>query len=74
MELSKKEYDLLLFLFKNQEVVLSREKNLDKVWGIAYHPGDRSVDMYISKLREKLKSISKSIKTVNGVGYKLRVL
>lgn len=74
VELSKKEYDLLLFLFKNQEVVLSREKILDKVWNTIYHDGDRSVDIYIYKLREKIKSISKCIKTVKGVGYKIRVI
>jgi DNA-binding response OmpR family regulator len=74
VELSKKEYDLLLLLLKNQEIVFSREKILDKVWNIAYHKGDRSVDAYISKLREKIKSISKCIETVKGVGYKLREL
>jgi len=71
IELSKKEYDLLYLLFKNQGIVLSREKILDKVWNTSYYAGDRSVDIYISKLREKLKSISKNIRTVKGVGYKL---
>lgn len=71
VELSKKEYDLLYLLFKNQGIVLSREKILDKVWHTSYYAGDRSVDIYISKLREKLKSISKNIRTVKGVGYKL---
>ncbi len=71
IDLSKKEYDLLYLLFKNQGIVLSREKILDKVWNTSYYAGDRSVDIYISKLREKLKSISKNIRTVKGVGYKL---
>lgn len=71
VDLSKKEYDLLYLLFKNQGIVLSREKILDKVWNTSYYAGDRSVDIYISKLREKLKSISKNIRTVKGVGYKL---
>ncbi len=74
VELSKKEYDLLLFLLKNKGRVLSREKILDKVWDIDYHAGDRYVDAYIFKLREKMKSISKCIETVKGVGYKLRAL
>ncbi|WP_319370080.1 response regulator transcription factor [uncultured Ilyobacter sp.] len=71
IELSKKEYDLLHILFKNKGIVLSREKILDRVWQTSYYAGDRSVDIYISKLREKLKSISKNIRTVKGVGYKL---
>ena len=71
VELSKKEYDLLRLLFKNKGIVLSREKILDKVWHTSYYAGDRSVDIYISKLREKLKSVSKNIRTVKGVGYKL---
>ena len=71
IELSKKEYDLLYLLMKNQGIVLSREKILDKVWHTSYYTGDRSVDIYISKLREKLKTLSKNIKTIKGVGYKL---
>ncbi|WP_320047432.1 response regulator transcription factor [uncultured Ilyobacter sp.] len=71
VELSKKEYDLLRLLLKNKGIVLSREKILDRVWQTNYYPGDRSVDIYISKLRDKLKSISKNIRTVKGVGYKL---
>ncbi|WP_319205075.1 response regulator transcription factor [uncultured Ilyobacter sp.] len=71
VELSKKEYDLLHLLIRNKGLVLSREKILDKVWNTSYYAGDRSVDIYISKLREKIVSISKNIKTVKGVGYKL---
>ncbi len=71
IELSKKEYDLLYLLIRNKGMALSREKILDKVWQTNYYSGDRSVDIYISKLREKLKSISKNIRTVKGVGYKL---
>lgn len=71
VELSKKEYDLLHLLFNNKGIVLSREKILDRVWQTNYYSGDRSVDIYISKLRDKLKSISKNIRTVKGVGYKL---
>jgi DNA-binding response OmpR family regulator len=44
---------------------------LDKVWQSNYYTGDRTVDMYISKIRDKVKSISKDIKTIKGVGYKL---
>lgn len=69
--MSKKEYDLLLLLIKNKGLVLTRDKILDKVWQSNYYTGDRTVDMYISKIRDKVKTISKDIKTIKGVGYKL---
>lgn len=71
IELSKKEYELLILFFNNKGVVLTREKILDYVWGTDYFLGDRSVDVYISKLREKIPILSKYIKTLKGVGYKL---
>lgn len=70
-ELSKKEFDLLLYLIENKGIVLSREKILNKVWNSNYYSGDRSVDVYIGKIREKIKSISPYIKTIKGVGYRL---
>lgn len=72
LELSKKEYDLLFFLLKNQEIALSRKVILDKIWNETYQKGDRSVDTYIFKLRKKIKSISQSIDTIKGLGYKLK--
>lgn len=71
VELSKKEYDLLLLLIQNKDLVITRERILDKVWNSNYYTGDRTVDVYISKLRDKLPSIAECIKTVKGVGYKL---
>lgn len=69
--LSKKEFDLLLYLIENKGIVLSREKILNRVWNSNYYSGDRSVDVYIGKIREKIKSISPHIKTIKGVGYRL---
>lgn len=71
VELSKKEYDLLLLLIKNRDLVITRERILDKVWNSNYYTGDRTVDVYISKLRDKIPELSGCIKTVKGVGYKL---
>lgn len=71
VELSKKEYDLLLLLIKNKDLVITRERILDKVWNSNYYTGDRTVDVYISKLRDKIPELSGCIKTVKGVGYKL---
>ena len=71
VELSKKEYDLLLLLIKNRDLVITRERILDKVWNSNYYTGDRTVDVYISKLRDKIPELPGCIKTVKGVGYKL---
>lgn len=69
--LSKKEFDLLLMLVINRGIVVSREKILDSVWETSYSVGDRTVDVYIGKLREKLGELGECIKTIKGVGYKL---
>ena len=73
IELSPKEYSLLLCLFENKGVVMSRETLLDKVWGFDYFGDTRAVDTYIKKLRKKLLTASSYIKTVTGSGYKLEV-
>lgn len=71
IEFSKKEYDLLLLLVQNKNLVITREKILDRVWNSNYYTGDRTVDVYISKLRDKLPELNECIKTIKGVGYKL---
>lgn len=71
VELSKKEFDLLLMLVINKGIVINREKILDEVWSTNYSTGDRTVDVYIGKIREKLDELGQCIKTVKGVGYKL---
>lgn len=71
VEFSKKEFDLLLMLVINKGIVISREKILDEVWSTNYSTGDRTVDVYIGKVREKLEELGQCIKTVKGVGYKL---
>lgn len=71
IELSNKEYNLLLLFLRNIGLVLTRDKVLDFVWGNDYFSGDRSVDVYVSKLRDKIPFFSKDIKTIKGVGYKL---
>ena len=71
IELSKKEFDLTVYLIENKGIVLSRDKILNKVWQSNYYSGDRSVDVYIGKLREKVKTLHPHIKTIKGVGYRL---
>lgn len=71
IELSKKEYDLLLYFVKNKGMTLTREKILNHVWESNYYSGDRTVDVYIGKLREKFVTFEECMKTLKGVGYKL---
>lgn len=73
IELTNKEYDLLLFLARNKSKVISRTTLLDKVWGFDF-PGDtRTVDIHIQRIRKKLDEEKNGsiIETVFGIGYKL---
>lgn len=74
VELTKKEYDLLTYLAENQNVVLSRDKILEKVWGYGYFGDTNAVDVYIRYLRSKIddKYNIRLIHTVRGVGYVLK--
>lgn len=71
--LSPKEFELLCYFIKNKDLVLSREKILDAVWGINYEGDLRTVDTHIKRLREKLGDRSYLIATVRGTGYKFEV-
>ncbi|GJM73603.1 DNA-binding response regulator [Paenibacillus macerans] len=70
VELTIKEFDLLVVLLKNKNIALSREQLLDKVWGIAYFGETRTVDMHIKSLRKKL-GLHDYIITVYKIGYRL---
>ncbi len=70
MPLPPKEYDLLLYLAKNNHITLNREQILKHVWGYDYFGGLRTVDTHIQSLRERLGDARDLIKTVWGVGYK----
>ena len=71
VDLTTKEFDLLLYLAENKNIVLSREKILNAVWGYEYLGEDRTVDWQIKLLRNKIGSCRDMIKTLRGVGYKL---
>ena len=71
VELTRREYDLLLCLIRNKGQVLSRDQLLDKVWGIDFEGGERAVDVRIKRLRSALGSAGKQIKTVFKVGYRM---
>lgn len=71
VDLTRREYDLLLCLIRNKGQVLSRDQLLDKVWGIDFEGGERAVDVRIKSLRSALGSAGKQIKTIFKVGYRM---
>jgi DNA-binding response OmpR family regulator len=72
VSLTSKEFRILQALLSASGRVLSREAILAKVWGEDTHVIDRTVDVHIAKLRQKIPFLVKSIETVKDVGYKLR--
>ena len=71
--LEKKQFEILLYLMENSNIVISREKLLDVIWGFDFYGNVRVVDSQIKKLRQKLKDKGYVVKTVFGVGYKFDV-
>ena len=69
VELTGKEFDLLAYLLENVGIVLSRERLLDRVWGMAYPGGTRTVDVHVAQVRRKLGRPA-LIRTMRGSGYK----
>jgi DNA-binding response OmpR family regulator len=69
VELRGKEFDLLAYLMENRGIVVSRDLLLDRVWGMEYAGGTRTVDVHIAQLRRKLGRPD-LIRTVRGSGYK----
>lgn len=70
VDMTPKEYDLLVFLATNENIALSRDKLLNKVWGYDFYGDDRTVDTHIKMLRNSIKQYRKFIVTVRGIGYK----
>ncbi|MFH6718009.1 response regulator [Staphylococcus lugdunensis] len=74
LELTPKEFELLLYLIERQGRVITREHMLNSVWNYEFAGDSRIVDVHISHLRDKLEENPKQpklIKTVRGLGYKL---
>ncbi len=68
----RKEFELLYFLASNPGKVFSREALLKTVWGLDVYVVDRTVDVHIRKIREKLGNYSDLIETLKGVGYRFK--
>lgn len=73
LELSLREYELLVYLIENENIALSRDKILNNVWNYDYYGDSRTIDSHIKKIRHKLGKKGKYIKTMRGVGYKFEV-
>ncbi len=72
VDLTKKEYDLLICLMENHSRILTREELLDRIWGYSYEGESRTLDMHIRTLRQKLGDRGGAcIKTIRGVGYRM---
>ena len=74
IDLTKKEFDLLVYLLENRNVVISREQALDAVWGFDFYGNTNVVDVYIRYLRSKIDDVFgvTVIQTVRGSGYVIR--
>lgn len=71
LHFARKEFELLYMLASQPGKVFSREKILEQIWGSDVYVGDRTVDVHIRKIREKIDP--DSIKTIKGIGYKFEL-
>lgn len=71
INLTAREYDLVIYFIKNRAMALSREKIIDVIWEENYFGSDRVVDSYIKKIRKKLPLLN--IETIYGYGYRCNI-
>jgi len=72
VELTAKEFELLLYMLENKGRVLTRDMILNHVWGYNYFGSTRTVDVHITRLRQKIPFLSEAITTIKSFGYKLK--
>ncbi len=74
VELTKTQYDLLEYLMRNRDIVLTREQILSRVWGYQYMGDSNIVDVYIRYVRKRIRETDEHrlIETIRGVGYVMR--
>lgn len=70
IDLTNKEFELLLYLVRNEDIVITRERLLEEVWGYSFSGDTRTIDVHVKSLRQKLMCAEEFIQTVRGVGYK----
>lgn len=73
VDLSVKEFELLIYFLENQKIALTREKILNHVWNYDYFGDARTIDTHVKKLRSKMGEKGNYIKTIWGMGYKFEV-
>jgi len=73
IEITPKEYDLLVYLIKNKNIAISREKLIEDVWGFDYDRNDRTIDTHVKMLRSNLGQYRNLITTVRSIGYKFEI-
>ena len=71
IKLSPKEYDLLMYLYRNKNIAVDRDKILNDVWNFSYYGDNRTVDTHIKSLRKKIGQ--DIIETIRGIGYMLKI-
>ncbi|NLL93988.1 MAG: response regulator transcription factor [Clostridiales bacterium] len=69
--LTLKEFELLVLLFENKNMVLTRDKILESIWGYNFDGETRTVDVHVRTLRQKLGECGNYINTIRGIGYKI---
>lgn len=69
--LTKKEFDMLRYLLENKGMVLTRDQLLNQIWGYDFDGENRTVDVHIRTLRQKLGDCGTYIETIRGIGYKI---
>ena len=75
LDLSFKEFELMVYFYKHKNIALSREKLIKEVWnyGGEYFGDTRIIDTHIKNLRQKLGTVGDNIKTIRGFGYKFEI-
>lgn len=69
--LTKKEFEMLCYLLENRGMVLTRDQLLNQIWGYDFDGENRTVDVHIRTLRQKLGDCGTYIETIRGIGYKM---
>ncbi len=72
LPLPRREFEILMFLVRHPDRVVSREVLLNEIWGHNVYVVDRTIDVHIRKIREKLGKFASRIETVKGVGYRFK--
>jgi DNA-binding response OmpR family regulator len=72
IELTAKEFELLLYMLENKGRVLTRDMILNHVWGYDYFGSTRTVDVHVTRLRQKIPLLTGAISTIKSFGYKLK--